>query len=196
MREGVKQVVFSWILLRPITLSGIRAWHWNCSRQAVIDTWSASLSTLAQTAASSLTLAMGNAAASDVWRTECPKDQCLHLCCLTSISVTSLAPCPSSIAMLIPGPPVFPQVLEWGGKNPFFGYAKNCWVAYLSAWRLRLSTAKTTCTAFHLNNRESSRKLAVIVNSTTIPYTQSPTYLGAVMSWLESMTRLDSSHDF
>ena len=32
---------------------------------------------------------------------------------------------------------------------------------YLSAWRLRLSTAKTTCTAFHLNNKEPSRKLAV-----------------------------------
>jgi len=49
---------------------------------------------------------------------------------------------------------------------------------YLSAWRLRLSTAKTTCTAFHLNNRESSRKLAVTVNGATIPYTQTPTYLG------------------
>ena len=51
---------------------------------------------------------------------------------------------------------------------------------YLSAWRLRLSTAKTTCTAFHLNNRESSRKLAVTVNGTTIPYTQNPTYLGVM----------------
>jgi len=30
---------------------------------------------------------------------------------------------------------------------------------YLSAWRLRLSTAKTTCTTFHLNNIESSCKL-------------------------------------
>jgi len=49
---------------------------------------------------------------------------------------------------------------------------------YLSAWRLRLSTAKTTCTAFHLNNREFSRKLVVTVNGTTIPYTQNPTYLG------------------
>ena len=49
---------------------------------------------------------------------------------------------------------------------------------YLYAWRLRLSTAKTTCTAFHLNNRESSRKLAVTVNGATIPYTQTPTYLG------------------
>jgi len=32
---------------------------------------------------------------------------------------------------------------------------------YLSAWRLRLSTAKTSYTAFHLNNKEPSRKLAV-----------------------------------
>jgi len=51
---------------------------------------------------------------------------------------------------------------------------------YLSAWRLRLSTAKTTCTAFHLNNRESSRKLAVTVNG-TIPYTQNPAYLGVTL---------------
>ena len=48
---------------------------------------------------------------------------------------------------------------------------------YLSAWRLRLSAAKTTCTAFHLKNRESSRKLAVTVNGTTICYTQNPKYL-------------------
>jgi len=52
---------------------------------------------------------------------------------------------------------------------------------YLSAWRLRLSTAKTTCTAFHLNNRESSRRLAVTVDGTTIPYTQTPTYLGVIL---------------
>jgi len=52
---------------------------------------------------------------------------------------------------------------------------------YLSAWRLRLSTAKTTCTAFHLNNRKYSRKLAVTVNGTTIPFTQNPTYLGVTL---------------
>jgi len=52
---------------------------------------------------------------------------------------------------------------------------------YLSAWRLRLSTAKTTCTAFHLNTRESSRKLAVTVNGTTIPYTQTIIYLGVTL---------------
>ena len=54
-------------------------------------------------------------------------------------------------------------------------------VDYLSAWRLWLSTAKTTCTAFRLNNRESSRKLAVTVNATTIPYTQNLTYLGVTL---------------
>ena len=48
---------------------------------------------------------------------------------------------------------------------------------YLPAWRLRLSTAKITCTAFHLNNRESSRKLAVTVDG-TIRYTQNPSYVG------------------
>jgi len=52
---------------------------------------------------------------------------------------------------------------------------------YLSAWRLRLSTAKTTCIAFHLNNRESSSKLAVTVSGTTNPYTQNPTYLGVTL---------------
>jgi len=52
---------------------------------------------------------------------------------------------------------------------------------YLSSWRLRLSTAKTKCAAFHLNNRESSRKLAVTVNGTTIPFTQTPTYVGVTL---------------
>jgi len=54
-------------------------------------------------------------------------------------------------------------------------------VDYLSAWRLRLSTTKTTCTAFHRNNNESSRKLAVTVNGTTISYTQTPTQLGVTL---------------
>jgi len=52
---------------------------------------------------------------------------------------------------------------------------------YPSAWGLRLSTAISTCTALHLNNRESSRKLAVTVNGTIIPYTQSPTYPGVTL---------------
>jgi len=40
-------------------------------------------------------------------------------------------------------------------------------IDHLFTWRLRLSTAKTTCISFHLNNRESSHKLAVTVNGTT-----------------------------
>jgi len=52
---------------------------------------------------------------------------------------------------------------------------------YLPAWRLRLSTAKITSTAFHLNNKESSRKHPVTVNGATIPYTQNPTYLGVML---------------
>jgi len=69
------------------------------------------------------------------------------------------------------------KVLKWGGRSPFFQRIAD----YLSAWRLRLSAAKTTCTAFHLNNKESSRKLAVTVNGTTIPYTWNPTYLGVTL---------------
>jgi len=52
---------------------------------------------------------------------------------------------------------------------------------YLFAWRLRLSTAKIACTAFILNNRESSPKLAVTVNGTTIRYTQNPAYHGVTL---------------
>ena len=33
---------------------------------------------------------------------------------------------------------------------------------YLSRWRLKLSTAKTTTTAFHLNNRDTHRQLDVV----------------------------------
>jgi len=93
MRDDISRVWFSWILVRPLTLSGIRAWHWSYSRPSLIDTWSASSSTLFQTAASSLKLAMDNAAASADWRTECPKGQRSHLCFLTSISTTSPTPC-------------------------------------------------------------------------------------------------------
>ena len=60
---------------------------------------------------------MGNAVASDVWRTECPKGQRLHLCCLTSISVTSPTPCPPNMTMLMTWPSCFPRALlfsRWG----------------------------------------------------------------------------------
>ena len=36
-------------------------------------------------------------------------------------------PCPPNMAVLMTWP-VFSQVLEWGRRSPFFGYAKNCWI--------------------------------------------------------------------
>ena len=60
----------------------------------------------------------------------------------------------------------------WGEVEEILSLDMQRIAEYLSAWRLRLSTAKTTCTAFHLNNREPSHKLAVTVNGTIIPYTQ------------------------
>ena len=33
---------------------------------------------------------------------------------------------------------------------------------YLNKWRLKLSTAKTTTTAFHLNNRQANRQLKIL----------------------------------
>ena len=48
---------------------------------------------------------------------------------------------------------------------------------YLSCWRLKLSTAKTTTTAFHLNSRDTHRQLDVVVNSAPLPNTNNPVYL-------------------
>ena len=152
-----KRDLFSWIILRPMKLSGIMAWHWSYSRPSLIDIWSATLSTLSQTTASSLKLAMGNAVASDVWRTECFKGQRLHLCCLTSISVPSRHRVHPIWLCWWPGPPVFPQVLEWDGRGPFFGYAKNCWLPI--CMEAQAEHCQNYMHWFHLNTRESSRKL-------------------------------------
>ena len=45
---------------------------------------------------------------------------------------------------------------------------------YLSRWRLKLSTAKTTTTAFHLNNRDTHRQLDVLVNGAPLPNSNNP----------------------
>ena len=52
---------------------------------------------------------------------------------------------------------------------------------YLSCWRLKLSTAKTTTTAFHLNNRDTHRQLDVLVNGAPIPNCNNPVYLGVTL---------------
>ena len=52
---------------------------------------------------------------------------------------------------------------------------------YLSHWRLKLSTAKTTTTAFHLNNRDIHRQLDVVVNGAPLPNNKNPVYLGVTL---------------
>ena len=52
---------------------------------------------------------------------------------------------------------------------------------YLSRWRLKLSTAKTTTTAFHLNNRDTHRQLDVLVNGAPLPNSNNPVYLGVTL---------------
>ena len=52
---------------------------------------------------------------------------------------------------------------------------------YLSRWRLKLSTAKTTATAFHLNNRDTHRQLGVVVNGAPLPNNNNPVYLGVTL---------------
>ena len=50
--------------------------------------------------------------------------------------------------------------------------------AYLDKWRLKLSTTKTTLTAFHLNNREANRHLRIFFRGPLLPHQSHPTYLG------------------
>ena len=49
---------------------------------------------------------------------------------------------------------------------------------YLLKWRLKLSMAKTTTTAFHLNNKEVERQLAIKLHGIILPHNMHPTYLG------------------
>ena len=52
---------------------------------------------------------------------------------------------------------------------------------YLVRWRLKLSTAKTTSTAFHLNNRDCQRQLAISVNGSALLNNNHPVYLGVTL---------------
>ena len=49
---------------------------------------------------------------------------------------------------------------------------------YLLKWRLKLSMAETTTTAFHLNNKEAKCQLAIKLHGTILPHNTHPTYLG------------------
>jgi hypothetical protein len=49
---------------------------------------------------------------------------------------------------------------------------------YFKTWYLTLNDCKSTAIAFHLNNREASTKLQIMVNGTRIPNDNFPRYLG------------------
>ncbi len=49
---------------------------------------------------------------------------------------------------------------------------------YLRSWRLKLSKAKTTVTAFHLNTKEAKHQLTINLDGTPLPYSATPTYFG------------------
>ena len=55
---------------------------------------------------------------------------------------------------------------------------------YLQTWRLKLSHTKTMTAAFHLNNRETKRKLKVYNNNRLLPFCPTPTYLGVKLDRL------------
>ena len=40
---------------------------------------------------------------------------------------------------------------------------------YLKMWRLKLSVAKTTASAFHLNTKEANRHISVVHDGTPLP---------------------------
>ena len=52
---------------------------------------------------------------------------------------------------------------------------------YLSRWCLKLSTAKATTTAFHLNNRDTHQQLDVVVNGAPLRNNNTPVYLGVTL---------------
>ena len=45
-------------------------------------------------------------------------------------------------------------------------------------WKLKLSTAKTTTTAFHLNNRKANRQVKIFVRGSLLSYQSHPIHLG------------------
>ena len=53
---------------------------------------------------------------------------------------------------------------------------------YLLKWRLKLSMAKTTTTAFHLNKKEAKCQLAIKLHGTILSHNTHPTYLGVKLN--------------
>ena len=52
---------------------------------------------------------------------------------------------------------------------------------YFQTCKLKLSTAQTVSTAFHLNNTEAKYELKVNLNNETLPFCSEPKYLGVTL---------------
>jgi len=52
---------------------------------------------------------------------------------------------------------------------------------YLQTRKLKLSTAKTLSTVFHLNNKETKRELNLNFNNEALPLCPEPKYLGVTL---------------
>ena len=137
MNEDVRRFWFSWILMQPMTLSGIRDLHWSYSRPSLIDIRSASLSTISSR---SFILKTSDGQCSLLRRLkngEYLKGQRLHLCFLTSITVTSPTPCPPNMAMLMTWPSCFLTSVGMRWKRSFLWICKELLITYLhggSGW--------------------------------------------------------------
>ena len=118
------------------------------------------------------------AVASNVWRTECPKGQRTYVFNIYISDIPHTVPTQygyaDDLALLF-------SDKCWNEVEEVLSLDMTRIADYLSAWRFRLRTAKTTCTAFNLNNSEAIRKLVFTVDGTTIPYNQNPTNLGVTL---------------
>ena len=77
----------------------------------------------------------------------------------------------------------------------------NILSSYLTNWCLKLSVAKTMSSAFHLNNREASHELNIMVNNNRLQFQAAPTYLGVKLDHtltfrqhLENLSAKTSAH--
>ena len=67
---------------------------------------------------------------------------------------------------------------DWKVLERTLGENMTTLSAYLQAWRLKLSHAKTVTAVFHLHNQEAKRELKVKNNGKIILFFPVPTYLG------------------
>jgi len=115
----------------------------------MIDTWSASLSTLSQTAASSLKLLIGQCSRLRRLKNGVPKGSTLAPV-LFNIYISDI---PDTVSIQYGYADYLALLFSHkcsGEVEEILSLDMQRIAEYLSAWRLRLRIAKPTCTAFHL----------------------------------------------